>query len=372
MPPRPKLSKTDHATIGKIDDLAGTVVSQIERGQDPFVNVPIRTLANSRWNQSRAIIEMGSAKAKRNFFNVGIAKKFMQTLLVASECKELIADDEPIAIRMLYYRTKHTIEGTRENTFEEQEESDPIIEDLEVTIDALREELKLFAEQRGGMVGPMIIEDSGDTINLAALGSGGWAVPSIVEEDVIKWKKKDCQAKFILLVEKGTVWSLLNRQKFWDHHQCMLVHGNGMPPRGVRRLLYRMHHELGLPVYVFVDNDPWGYYIYSVVRQGSINLAYESTRMAVPAARYLGLSSFDRERFKLPDNVTIKLDQTDETRSKQILAYPWFQKKKAFQKEIQHMLKSGVKLELEALMHHDVTFMAKKYLPDKLKEGGLW
>jgi hypothetical protein len=33
---------------------------------------------------------------------------------------------------------------------------------------------------------------------------------------------------------------------------------------------------------VLVDNDPWGLYIYSVLKQGSINLAYESMRMAVP------------------------------------------------------------------------------------------
>jgi DNA topoisomerase-6 subunit A len=49
-----------------------------------------------------------------------------------------------------------------------------------------------------------------------------------------------------------------------------------------------------------VDNDPWGYYIYSVMKQGSINLAFESTRMAVPAARFIGMSSYDAERFDIP------------------------------------------------------------------------
>jgi len=46
-------------------------------------------------------------------------------------------------------------------------------------------------------------------------------------------------------------------------------------------------------VYVLVDNDPWGYYIYSVVKQGSINLAFESERMAIPKAKFIGLSSGD-------------------------------------------------------------------------------
>ena len=49
-------------------------------------------------------------------------------------------------------------------------------------------------------------------------------------------------------------------------------------------------------VYVLVDNDPWGFYIYSVMKQGSINLAYESMRMAVPdgASRFCSWCSSTR------------------------------------------------------------------------------
>lgn len=144
------------------------------------------------------------------------------------------------------------------------------------------------------------------------------------------------------------------------------MHGQGMAPRGVRRLLWRLNHELKLPVYIFVDNDPWGFYIYSVYKQGSINLAYESKRMAVTDAKFIGLSSFDQEKFKIPNNATIKLTKTDITRCKQILDYPWFKKKK-WQKEIKHMLKQGVKLELEALSKKGLEFTSEVYLPEKLK-----
>jgi len=82
-----------------------------------------------------------------------------------------------------------------------------------------------------------------------------------------------------------------------------------------------MTKELKLPLYVLVDNDPWGFYIYSVVKQGSINLAYESMRMAVPEARFLGLSSFDKEKFQLPNNVIIRMEDVDVSRAKQMLSY---------------------------------------------------
>jgi DNA topoisomerase-6 subunit A len=215
------------------------------------------------------------------------------------------------------------------------------------------------------MVGPMTIRDSGDTIDLRRMGSGGWSVPSIVEEHVVQFGKSE--AKYVLLVEKDAVWKRFNEDKFWQREKCIIVTGQGQPPRGVRRLVQRLHSELKLPVYVLVDNDPWGFYIYSVLKQGSINLAYESMRMAVPAARFIGLSSFDKVTFKLPSNVAIKMNDQDVARAKQMLAYRWFQAKQ-WQQEIQEMVKSGQKFELEALSRRGISFITEEYLPRKLKD----
>lgn len=348
----------------KIKDLGKGVIEDIEKKKNPSIDVPLRALSNVTFNDKTSIIELGNAKQKRVFFNVGQAKKFMQTFLVASTINEhLLQSGKTTSIRDLYYMTKHSIGNSKENTFDDQIESDPIIEDLEVTIDALREELNLFASNRGALVGNITMVDSGDTIDCRKMGSGGWSCPSIAEKNVVQFK--DCQAKFVLMVEKDAVWRRLNEDKFWKKHNCILIHGQGMAPRGVRRLLYRLNQELKLPVYVFVDNDPWGMYIYSVIKQGSINLAYESQRMAVPSAKFLGLSSFDQEKYALPANVTIKLNQQDISRAKQILDYPWFQKPK-WQKELKHMLQKGVKLELEALSAKGISFVTEKYLPEKI------
>lgn len=243
--------------------------------------------------------------------------------------------------------------------FSTQEECDPIIEDLEVTLESLREQLHVYASNRGGMVGPIVLIDSGDEIDCARMGSGGYSIPSIVEADIIKFKS--CEAKFILHVEKDTVWRRFNEDKFWKKHSCLLTHGGGQPPRGVRRMLYRLHHELKLPVYCLLDNDPWGYYIYSVLKQGSINLAYESKRMAIPEARFLGLRSRDYSRCELNPSVQITLNDTDIKRAKQIAAYPWFAGKKAWQKEIEMMLTNGFKLEVESLISKDISYVTEVY-----------
>ncbi|HVR87249.1 MAG TPA: DNA topoisomerase VI, partial [Planctomycetota bacterium] len=100
---------------------------------------------------------------------------------------------------------------------------------------------------------------------------------------------------------------------------------------------------------------------------GSINLAFESQRMAIPDAKFIGLSSFDPEKHKMPRNLGIKLKDNDITRAKELLAYPWFQKKE-WQKEIKHMLASGLKYELDALANKDFRYLTTDYLPKKLKD----
>ncbi len=378
--PRTRTARRDRAAAGKrIVEMAKSIITLVQAEQDPYVDIPSRTLSNVQFNEQKGIIELLDGKQRRYFFSLlgrrkgegSQAKKFMQTVRVAEVCKRLIDASDSTSIRDLFYNLKVPIKvadgqgKSKELIFAEQAESDPIIEDIEVAVSALREELGVHAETKGAMVGPMTIVDDGDTINLANMGSGGWAVPSIVEPDVIQFKKHT--AKYLLLIEKGAVWQRFNKDRYWEKNKCLIVHGGGQPPRGVRRLVYRLHNELKLPVYVLVDNDPWGYYIYSVLKQGSINLAFESQRMAIPAARFIGMSSQDAERFNLPDHVAMPLTPEDRRRAKEIRNYPWFQSR-AWQREIKYMEALGKKLELEALSNKHFSFITEEYLPKKLKD----
>ena len=360
-----KLSNKDKRTMGNLVGLADEVAKAARRKKDPHVDIPTRSLSNVRYNTTKKIIEMGKKTNRRQLFNLSQAKSFMQTMLVASGSKRLIEQGKTTSIRGLYYLLKHTIEGTKEETFGDQSECDPVIEDVEVILNSLREEMHLYAQKRGDMVGDIVLRDSGDEIDCARMGSGGYGIPSIVEPEVIQFKR--CNAKFVLHVEKDTVWQRFNEDKFWRKHNCVLTHGAGQPPRGVRRLLYRLHDELKLPVYCLLDNDPWGYYIYSVIKQGSINLAYESQRMAVPTAKFLGLRSQDFKRCSLSESVKIDLNDTDRKRAKQIANYPWFSKKRAWQKEIKQMLDNGFKLEVEALISKDISYVTEEYTPSRLR-----
>lgn len=356
---------TREKTLGKILDLGKSVAKSALAETDPFVDVPSRTMSNTTYNEVRKLLQMGDATLRRNLFNTGQARKFMQMVLLSKGCKDLLQAQKTLSLRGMYYMSLHTIAGTKEKTFDDQEESDGILEDIEVAIATLRENLHLFAKKRGTMVGNITVIDNGDSIDCRRMGTGGYAIPSICESSVVQFGK--CEAKFVLHVEKDTVWSRFNEDRFWEKHNCILTEGSGQPPRGVRRLLYRLNKELGLPVYCLLDCDPWGHYIYSVIKQGSINLAFESERMAIPDAKYLGIRSGDFERCELSDDVKISLNDRDIERAKQIAEYPWFIKKKHWQKEIQLMIRNGFKMEVESLITKDISYVTETYVPERLK-----
>src|SRR6185295_12441327 len=183
---------------GLLEGMADHVIQAAKAGDEPRFDIPVRSLSNVDFNKRSRIIEMGKAKTARQFFNLGMAKKFMQTMIVADALTELQRQDNlSTSLREIYYRTKHTIKGTSENTFDDQNESDPCIEDLEVTLALLREELHVRAAEAGSIVGPVTMIEGGDTIDCTRQGKAGKTVPSIVEPGEVDIKK--CNADFVLL-----------------------------------------------------------------------------------------------------------------------------------------------------------------------------
>ncbi|HKZ45113.1 MAG TPA: DNA topoisomerase IV subunit A, partial [archaeon] len=259
------------------------------------------------------------------------------------------------------YALKRTLPNSEENTFDEQTESDPIIVDLEVSLDILREQLHLNADVRGRVVGDVVVKDNEDLINWSKLGSGGWAIPSNVED--LEFKRVN--AEFCLVIEKNAAFERLHEDKFWRKHKCILVTTQGQAARGTRRLIQRLSTEFNLPVYVFTDMDAYGLYIYSVLKYGSMSLAHVSDRLGTPNAKLLGLTMDDVDKFKL-QNFTIKAEEVDIKRANEMLKYPWFQKPE-WQRFLKSLVQRKIKAELESLSGKGLKFMTETYLPQKIK-----
>jgi len=346
-----------------IEELGKELVKDVLSNKQPKMTVPIRALSNITFDKKSETLQLGNKTAERNFFNVAHSKKFLQTLEVAAVSKNLLEDGKHASLRDVFYMVKRTIPNTKINIVDEQTESDDAIEDLELLTSNSREQLNINANKMGSVAGNVVIEDKGDEIDWSRMGSGGWSIPSNVEE--IKFKKVN--AKYVIYMEKAAVWERLHEDKFWDKQNCIIMSSQGQTTRGIRRLLQRLSTEHNLPIYVMADFDPWGFYIYSVLKFGSINLAHMAESMTLNTARFLGITADDIENYGLKKHL-IALKDVDLKRLEQLQNYEWFKDNKTWQRQFKLMKTLKAKAEIQALSSRGISFITDKYLPEKIKK----
>lgn len=336
--------------------------------EEPVMEIPARTLSNTIWDEKAKMLKLGPEKMHRRFLDMKEARRFMQTVLMLRLIVEAIREDVYPTIRDLYYNGKHTIvfkdplgRAHRENTWDEQDESNAVIEDIEVATNVLREEMGVSADVKGKIVGPIVVRSQGYELDASKFGETALSLP--VNVDALEIVK--VEAAYVLVVEKDAIFQRLVREKFWSQENAILVTAKGMPDRATRRFIRRLNEEYKLPVYVLTDGDPYGWYIYSVYKSGSIKLSYESERLATPEAKFLGLTATDIDAYKISDNYVIAATDRDVKRAQELLRYPWFQKSE-WTKEINLFLKKKKKVEIEALSTHGLKFL-HDYLRDKIR-----
>jgi DNA topoisomerase-6 subunit A len=357
----------DKAAAKKIEELGKNVVYEIRAGKNPRFVTVARTRSNILFDKKEGYLRLGGAREERYFINVAQSKKFMQTIAIAAKCHKFLQENLHTTIRGLFYQLKFSLgEDVDESIFSEQAESNPLIEDLEVSLGVKREELNLNANRKGVLAGNLKVIDSfggeRQEIDASRMGRSGWAIPSDVDNEI---EFVDVRAKYVIVCEKDAIWQRLNEDKFWKKENCILVSPQGQATRGTRRLIRKLADK-GLPIYVFTDSDAWGWYIYWTIKTGSINLAYIGEDVATPEAKFLGVTMADLEKYEFLKKLTIKASEVDLKRAQEMLQYEWIKKHKEWVAELERMIKSKIKLEQDALQGPKLTFVGD-YIREKIK-----
>ncbi|MFA5106383.1 MAG: DNA topoisomerase IV subunit A [Candidatus Micrarchaeia archaeon] len=350
----------------RLEGLGAEMVSDIDGGESPAFETVSRGRTNVRFDESVGCLRLGERKEERTFINVGQAKKFMQTVAVANKCKKFLKEGSHTSIRGLFYQLKFSLgESVDEELFSDQSESNPLIEDIETAISVKREDLNLYTDRKGVVAGPMTIKDRfGDeetTIDCRKQGRSGYSIPSDVDNGL---NFVDVEADYVLVVEKDAMWQRLNEDKFWKKENCILVTPKGQASRGTRRLISKLASKK-LPVYVFTDCDAWGWYIYWAIKAGSMNLAYLANDIAVPEARFIGVTMKDIKEYGFLENLTIKAKDVDIKRAQEMMSYPWISRHEEWVDELSQVLKTKRKIEQDALQGPRLSFVSE-YLREKI------
>lgn len=348
--------------IKKITDQASVVHRGIVKGQKPSLKFPVRSLANVKYRPKLGYFQM-AGKIKERTLTVNTVKTFAQALKLMSLSKVLVESDDIATKREAYYVSKNWDDAR----FLEQTESDTVMDDVEALFSVNREQLGFVPEEKGGEVAGRlaVVDRDRDTgrpikIDCTKFGSGAYSVPISVEHLGFETK-----ANFILAIETAGMFQRLVKHNYWKRANCILVSMGGVPTRACRRFIRRLADVKKIPVYVFVDGDPYGISnIYRTLKVGSGNAAHLNEFFCVPQASFLGITPQDIVDYELP---THPLKEVDIKRARDAIKNdPFIQHHPQWKRAMEQLLSMGVRAEQQALAKHGLNYVIEEYLPRKL------
>jgi DNA topoisomerase-6 subunit A len=359
-----KPSSPESKTIlTSIRDSADEIRRKILARKKPTMKFPVRSLANVRYHPQRGFFEIAGQKKERTL-TVNTVKTFAQTLRMIALSKELVESDDIATKREAYYVSKNW-EDAR---FTEQPESDTVMDDVEAFFGVNREQLGFIPEEKGGDVAGRltVIDHDRDTgkelrIDCTKFGSGAYSIPISVEH-----LQFETDADFILVIETAGMFQRLVKHNYWKKANCILISMGGVPTRACRRFIRRLADFKRIPVFVFVDGDPYGITnIYRTLKVGSGNAAHLNEFFCVPQAKFLGITPKDIVEYKLP---THPLKDVDVKRARDAIKNdPFIRHHKDWISAIEYLVRMGVRAEQQALAKHGLNYVIDTYLPEKLK-----
>ncbi len=349
-------------------DLAAEFYDQFAGGEIPRMTLPTRTKSNIEYDPDSGVWVYGDRTSTRSANSVRGARKLLKAIYTIEFLADQLEQGRSSTLRELYYLSESW--DNEEAHFSDQDESNQLIEDLEIVSEVTREDFHMRPEESGAtLMGPLKLREQTrrgerEIHCQKDVGEGGYQIPN--NPDTIEFL--DADIDFVLCVETGGMRDRLIENGFDEQYNCLVVHLKGQPARATRRITKRLHDELDLPVVVFCDGDPWSYRIYGSVAYGSIKSAHLSEHLATPEARYVGIQPTDIVEYDLP---TDPLADSDINALESELTDPRFQTD-YWEEQIELQLDIGKKAEQQSLAANGLDFVTETYLPERLDQMGVF
>jgi len=359
----PKKKATGSIKLRKEKVLAGLqnfglgIYDQILQREFPSIKMPSRSIHNIFYDQKLRQYILGDRGVRRSSRNVRHIRPFTQLVWTASFVDELARLNKTSTLRDVFYSAQ-----AYEMSFVDQAESDNIITDLETVVASPREDFNVFPEERSAIFGDLTIEYTvpgyeGRRLNLASHPDGMMIGPALTNAEFVS-----CKADKIIAIEKGALFTRFVEEKVHKKFKAILIQTAGQAPRATRALMRRLNKELGLPVVILTDGDPWGMHIAMVIISGSANAAH-LRELNTPDAKWSGVWATDIVDYKLPSE---RLSDLDIKRLYELQKDPRYEGE-LWKREIETFLKVRRKAEQEAFSRYGLTYIVDEYLPAKLE-----
>ena len=380
------VDKDANSVLDEIESSILKVATSILDGDGFTYSLPNRSKANQLYVPELDRIVLKDSLSHRPFANTSTCRKTVITTRILQLVHELCLKRIHVTKRDLFY--------TDVKLFEDQGNSDAVLDDVACMLTCTRSSLHVVASEKGVVVGRLQFTEDGDEIDCSRMGVGGKAIPPNMD----KVTNIRSDAKFILLVEKDAAFMRLAEDRFYSTYPCIIITAKGQPDVATRLFLRKLRYSLKIPVLALVDSDPYGLKILSVYMKGSMNMStcltrrapacplcslaqnavrarspgYDSSNLTTPDIKWLGVRPSDLDRFNIPQQCRLPMTDEDIKTGKKLLEEDFVKANPDWVRELEIMVDTKVKAEIQALSSFGFQYLTKTYLPLKLQEGDWW
>lgn len=286
--------------------LADQMLKDLENSRRPVLEAVKCSLDNSLYNPRVGYLTAGDKKV-RTELNVSSVQKLARVVFMLEILLRNLDIGAVNTKRELYYIAKGLVKSNprmRPLDFEDQPDSDAIIDFIGDMLEVYREELNCFANDRGGqtysqqlVVTESLPDGTKAVVDLGSLGTTPFQPKNKPQSLKLKAKKR---IDFCLIVESEGTANTLVSMGFTKRNACILMGAQGVPSNGVRGWCKLIQEQLKVPMYFWGDLDAYTMQnIFRTLKAGSAASLIRNADFSAPDVKFLGVLPEDVKRWQL-------------------------------------------------------------------------
>ncbi|XP_013181124.1 PREDICTED: meiotic recombination protein SPO11 [Papilio xuthus] len=354
------LNKSKKELIKNIEKILEKLNNSAENGDTPMLLLRNQRLwSNCVYDLDRVTLKAfaDAKKTTLSYSNREDKTRFNSVVFVLTKVHELLSKNLSVTRRELFYQNVTRLRN--------QANLDVAVRDVCCLLQTPPWNLGIMATAKGLIAGHIQLQlQDGSFVD--CFGTGGTLVP----QDVDGIKEFKSTAKYILVVEKDAIFQkLLDEGALVRLGPLIILTGKGYPDVCTRQLLCRLVNELRLKALALVDADPHGYEIFLTYKYGSLAQSHLSQSLACSSLQLLGARHGDVMTLASRE-ARLTLTALDKRKIVSLLKRPYLNTTvgSIIKKDLEEMLESGVKAEIEALSP-TAAALCDFYLPSKIMQG---
>lgn len=282
------------------------MLRDLEKAQRPVIEAVKCSLDNSFYDAKVGYLTPGE-KRVRSELNVSSVQKLARTVFMLNILLKNMKSGAVNTKRELYYISKGFMKSDafyKPLDFEDQPESDSVIEFICDMLEVYREELNCFAGDRGGqtysqhlVVTETLADGTKANVDLSTLGTTPFQPKNKPQSFQLKKKGK---LDFCLVVESEGTANTLVANGMTKRHNCIVMGAGGVPSNGVRGWCKTIQDQLKVPMYFYGDLDAYTLQnIYRTLKAGSAASLIRNSDFSAPNVHFLGVLPEDVKKYDL-------------------------------------------------------------------------